>query len=82
MSKEKKKKVIQVDELVIHANEVTVISPQTKDVIGSVKPWRPNAIENLDEKHESSSVKDELAGDKHKIEREEGAQRRVRPWWV
>jgi len=82
VSKDKKKKVIHVDELVIHAKEVTIISPQTHDEMGLKKPWRPKAIENLDEKYESTSIRDELVVTEEKIEREEGAHRRVRPWWI
>lgn len=77
MSKEKKKKVIHLDELIIHANEVKIFSPQTKDDIGD----RPSPYLNLDQENESSS-KDHLLGAKREIEREEGAQRRGRPWWM
>ena len=81
MSEEKKKKVIQVDELVIYANEVTVINPQVKE--GSKKPWRPKRVKNIVDKHESTSVRDDLVGEiEDKYDREEGAQRRVRPFWM
>ena len=86
MSKEKKKKVIHVDELIIHANEVKIISPQIKDDIKSRNPLnsikdRPSPYLNLDQVNESSS-KDHLLGAEQEIKLEEGAQRRGRPWWM
>jgi hypothetical protein len=95
VSKEKKERVIHVDELIIHAKEVKIISPQVEDDIRPRNPWnifgdRPNRIGNLDVKEEikeeTTLVKDDLVEDEkvieEKVKSEEVIEPRKGPRWI